>query len=105
MIWSPTWASEGSSWRGLVWIAFWMSVTILPLILGLQYFVINPTNEKIEKDIADSKAKTKAELNMINNSSCQQLHDKLLSTDHFYDPDNEAIARDHYVANCGVRLP
>ena len=78
-----------------------IGIVIVGLLL-LHFLVLQPYIDGIEKQIKD---KTQAELNSINSMNCQQLHDKLLSSDHFYDSDNEAIARDHYVAQCGVRLP
>lgn len=99
------WANNGSSTRAILMSFVYTAMICIPLILVLQYGVMQPMQDHWAKVDAEIKAKTAAELNSINNMNCQQLHDKLLSSDHFYDSDNEAIARDHYVAMCAVRLP
>ena len=102
-----TWFDQESIWRDKeLWRNMSIGLGLVALLgIGMYYGLLKPQEEHWAKIDAEMKQKTQAELTSINNMNCQQLHDKLLSTDHFYDSDNEAIARDHYVAQCGVRLP
>lgn len=102
-----TWLDQDSVWRDKeLWRNMSIGFGLVALLgIGMYFGLLKPQEEQIAKYDAEVKAKTAAELNSINNMNCQQLHNKLLSTGHFYDSDNEAIARDHYVAQCGVRLP
>lgn len=98
-----TWFDQESIWRDRGFYTYCLiPIIIVIIIMGSFMFY---SNDYFNKKIAENQAKSKAELTSINNMNCQQLHDKLLNTDRFFDSDNEAIARDHYVAQCGVRLP